>query len=219
MADNQFKIKAPCLLLCEGRDESRFLIEYLQYLLREVDKVYDNIQVENFGGINELSKKLKTLGNMESFEKVKKIAVIRDAETDWTGALSSIDSSITASQISGALFLGEHYLFPGKDDEGNWQNGTLEDLAIKILKEDHDSEVAAEILMAKSQELLNYINQQRVSELPRLHKNLLHMVFSGTDKFVDLKIGEAATARAFNWESSELRELKNFLSNLSNIAC
>lgn len=56
MADNQFKIKAPCLLLCEGRDESRFLIEYLQYLLREVDKVYDNIQVENFGGINELSK-------------------------------------------------------------------------------------------------------------------------------------------------------------------
>lgn len=111
MADNQFKIKAPCLLLCEGRDESRFLIEYLQYLLREVDKVYDNIQVENFGGINELSKKLKTLGNMESFEKVKKIAVIRDAETDWTGALSSIDSSITASQISGALFLGEHYLF------------------------------------------------------------------------------------------------------------
>ena len=94
MADNQFKIKAPCLLLCEGRDESRFLIEYLQYLLREVDKVYDNIQVENFGGINELSKKLKTLGNMEYCEKVKKIAVIRDAETDWTGALRSIDSSI-----------------------------------------------------------------------------------------------------------------------------
>ena len=73
--------------------------------------------------------------------------------------------------------------------------------------------------MGKRQEVVNYINQQRVSELPRLHKNLLHMVFSGTDKFVDLKIGEAATAGAFNWESSELRELKNFLSNLSNIAC
>ena len=138
------------MLLCEGRDESRFLIEYLQYLLREVDKVYDNIQVENFGGINELSKKLKTLGNMESFEKVKKIAVIRDAETDWTGALSSIDSSITASQISGALIFGgalSFFLVKMMKEIG--KNGTLEDLAIKILKEDHDSEVAAEILMAK----------------------------------------------------------------------
>lgn len=217
MADTRFKIEAPCLLLCEGRDEARFLIEYIQFLLREVDKVYDNIQVENFGGINELSKKLKTLGNMESFEKVKKIAVIRDAETDWAGALSSIAFSIEAAQIPGDLFLMEHYIFPGKDDEGHWQNGTLEDLAIKILKKSYDGEAPTDFLVTASKNLLGDIVGQRHMKLPRKHKNLLHMFFSGTDKFVDLKIGEAAKAGAFNWEADELQNLKKFLFNLASI--
>ena len=48
----------------------------------------------------------------------------------------------------------------------------------------------------------------------REFKTKLHTYFSVTDKYVSLKIGEAARAGAFNWSSEKLTPLKRFLLEL-----
>ena len=53
-------------------------------------------------------------------------------------------------------------------------------------------------------------------EYPHDFKTKLHTYFSVTDKYVSLKIGEAAKAGAFNWNSPKLLPLKNFLLEIIN---
>lgn len=62
MSDKEtLTIGKPCLLLCEGADEEWFLIWYLnQYLIKE-NASFDDIQIVNFGGNEELRNKLKIL--------------------------------------------------------------------------------------------------------------------------------------------------------------
>ena len=209
--DNE-KIKCTYLLLCEGRDEKEFLIAYLNNYLIPLNQMFEDIQIIDFKGINQLTKKLRALKATENFDTVKGIAVIRDAETDAAGAQQSIISSLRSCGISSSLFSSNpYYLFPYKDIDGHWQNGTLEDLCIDIVADDIDNEVSASHLLPCCNDFLETIKAVRGSEFPRRHKNLLHTYFSATNKFVDLKIGEAAKAGAFNWENQKLNGLKEFL--------
>ena len=209
------KIVCPYLLLCEGRDEMEFLITYLNaYLIGENQK-YDDIQIIDFKGIEQLTKKLRALTATENFDIVKGIAIIRDAETNADGAQQSIISSLRMCGIDRNLFSSNpYYLFPCKDINENWQNGTLEDLCIEIVSDDIPNEVSASDLLPCCESFLDTIKSKRGSEFSRKHKNLLHTYFSATNKFVDLKIGEAARAGAFNWQHEKLDDLKEFLVTL-----
>ena len=212
------KITHPYLLLCEGRDEKEFLIAYLNNYLIPSNPKFDDIQIVDFKGINQLTKKLRALEATENFDIVKGIAVIRDAETDSTGAQQSIASSLGACGISSDLFSSNpYYLFPYKDIDGNWRNGTLEDLCVDIVADNIDNEVPARDLLPCCNDFLETIKNVRGSEFPRKHKNLLHTYFSATNKFVDLKTGEAAKAGAFNWRHQKLNDLKEFLLVLAEM--
>ena len=71
------------LILCEGIDTARFLAAYLESSALADDVRYSNdIQVLNFGGINDLDRFIRNLKNMEYFDDVSRLLVIRDAETD-----------------------------------------------------------------------------------------------------------------------------------------
>ena len=59
------------------------------------------------------------------------------------------------------------------------------------------------------------LKDKELRSFPRKFKTRLHTYFSITDNYVSLKIGEAAKAGAFNWESPKLSPLKSFLYEVS----
>lgn len=203
--------KHPCLLLCEGVDEKNFLIWYINNHLRKESAVYDNIQIYDFGGNEELPRKLALLPAVAGFDGIRGLGIVRDAEGDAVGAEESIKNCLIQRNIDAA-----YYLLPGKDKSGKWQNGTLEDLCVNILKESFDTdELPRKEIVCFADEFLAKVERARSCKFARKHKNLLHTVFSGTDKLVTAKIGEAARMGAFDWESDFLNDLRQFLFELA----
>lgn len=211
MRKDSIKIQ-PCssaLLLCEGIDEKFFLMWYIDYLSK-TDSKFTKIQIIDFGGIKDLKFCLKNISAVENFDKIKRLAIIRDAENDWQSAIESVNNSVKESYIDcNKLSSYLIYLLPGKFN-GEWTNGTLEDLCIRILKQDD----LTQKILEEDQVFLEKVENIRDIRLKRRHKNLLHSYFSATDDYVGAKIGEAARYGAFDWASKELDEIKCFLECL-----
>lgn len=88
--------------------------------------------------------------------------------------------------------------------------GTLEDLCLSILSEENSNEIAEDI-----QKFMNEMETKHKRSYPHEFKTKLHTYFSITDDYVSMKIGEAARAGAFNWESEQIQPLKNFMMELN----
>lgn len=209
MSKFEINPSCPALLLCEGEDELQFLRWYIHYLKIE-NAGLEKVQIFNFGGVNELTSKLKTLVLQDYFSNIKRIAVIRDAERNWRGAMDSVNQSIQSAHISEQL-LNYHglYLFPRKLND-NWEDGTLEDLCLQIF----DSSKISEEVLRESDTYLENIKSIRQCSFKRYHKNVLHTCFSSSNEFVGAKIGEAARIGAFDWKHEKLEDLKKFLLTL-----
>ena len=137
---DKWQIEKEKLLLAEGVDVHRFLI----YACEAFEKA--DIQVINFGGIDELRGFLKNLVEiMANFTKVKTLVVARDAETDVDAAIAKVASAFknvnlpvpqepfqfsSNNHIKTALML-----FPGPDQNGKCRNGTLEDLCLRTVND------------------------------------------------------------------------------------
>ena len=98
---------------------------------------------------------------------------------------------------------------PKKD--GVWQNGTLENLCLDILNMNVNDNFVNYSTLNYSREYIYNIEKKNNYNLSRQHKNLLHAYFSSTNRFVNMKIGEAARAQAFDWDSKNLSDLREFL--------
>lgn len=218
MADNdKEKITHSHLVLCEGKDAFYFLIHYLNSeALSDVTELSNDFQVMDFKGISQLTKKLATLRNMEGFEKLESLSIIRDAETDADGAVASVRNSLNSAgfgnpeapgRICGKLPKVGFVLFPTCSE--NAECGTLEDLCLSILNEEN-----SEAILEDVQSFIQDMNEKHDRQLKREHKTKLHAYFSVTDKYVGMKIGEAAKAKAFNWRSEKLKPLKTFLTDM-----
>ena len=205
------------LILCEGRDEWGFLVKYLNSeALSEYSELSTIVQVEDFGGNEELSTKLQLWSRTPGFEQIKTLVVIRDAERNAEGAVQSIMSAFRNANLPippspGCLEKTDHLstgflLFPSCDNHP--QNETLEDLCLSILEET-DYSVLNEI-----NGFLHSLQDQGLRSFPHEFKSKLHTYFSVTDDFVSLKIGEAAEAGAFDWSSQKLNSLRDFLLSM-----
>ena len=141
------------LILCEGRDEQEFLIQYLNSTaLSNTPEFSNDIQVIDFGGNSELTKKLAILKNMDNFDKLTSLLIIRDAETSAESACREIQRALRENGFS--VPKGPHYwegellkvgfvLFPTCGSI--LQNGTLEDLCLSILSDQSADESLEEI--------------------------------------------------------------------------
>ena len=210
MAKN--KLRKGCnLLLTEGVDAMYFFIWALQAYKLE------NILVEDYGGINDLIAYLKLLKNLPGFEEITKILIIRDAETDSEAAEKSICSSLRNSEFTVPHKAGNYegdkleiayYLFPGTQVDNMFDNGTLEDLCMKLV-DDVNGIVLAD----------NYVQKANMefSTLTHMHKSKLHAYLAIKNKFVGMKIGEAARAGAWDWENMYMKKYKELLTYLNVI--
>lgn len=83
------EVEEPVQLLVEGNDQRNFFETLLCHLGR-ID-----VQVHNFGGVNDLRDFLPGLVDAPGFkETVRSVGIVRDAETSAESALQSIQSSL-----------------------------------------------------------------------------------------------------------------------------
>ena len=208
------KIEKQHLILCEGEDEFWFLVSLLNSSeLRENPFFANDIQIFNFGGNEELPKKLSVLRLTSGFQQVQSLLILRDTERDAQAAVRQVQSALKKAG------------FPSPSDPGKWEiqglkvgfllfptcdstvhEGTLEDLCLSILKEPSSS-----IILEEIETFMKLLGDKHKREFPHEFKTKLHTYFSITDKFVGLKIGEAAKAGVFDWNSTRLDFLKSFL--------
>ncbi len=87
------EIKSEIQLLVEGNDQRNFFEAFIDHLSLE------NIQSQNFGGVNELRNFLPAFVNMPNFQSVQSLGIVRDAETSAGSALQSIQSSLRNAEL------------------------------------------------------------------------------------------------------------------------
>ena len=208
------KIVKSYLILCEGKDAENFLINYLESEALSSDKRFSNeIQVLDFGGNDDLEKFLKNLKNMDHFDQLRSLAIIRDAEKDYSKACQEVVSSLRQSNYISSLDYGKwahndmglnigFLLFPLNKDAG-----TLEDLCLQILSEKNGTNILSFI-----DEFLSKMKSFYGGTYNREHKNKLYTYLSSSNKYVSMPLGIAAKAGAFDWDNKYLLPLKNFLT-------
>ena len=213
------QIREKWLILCEGRDAEEFLISYLNsHELSDIPAFSEDFQVMDFGGITDLTDFISALQRMENYDRVEAILIIRDAEGDPEAAKSSIQASLSRNDcaIPHETYVWSesfpkigYLLFPTCDKDVC--EGAIEHLCMDILSEENSDYVISDI-----EKFMYELGKRHGREYPHDFKTKLHTYFSVTDKYVSLKIGEAAKAGAFNWNSPKLLPLKNFLLEIIN---
>ena len=208
------EIRKKYLLLCEGADCEYFLINYFLFLEKQGSPQFqDKIQLINFGGNSQLSETLKLIKMMRNFSNVRSLLIVRDAEKDAPAALQSVQNTLKSSSLPIPIKPGEwgekggikaaYLLFPTCQEEIH--EGTLEDLCVDILK--HESESCQDINLII--DWMYKLENEYGKEWKWPHKTRLNLYFSINNKYVGMKLGEAAKAHAFNWDSPLLQNLKS----------
>ena len=89
------EIKSRVQLLVEGNDQRNFFEAFIAHLSLA------DIQIQNFGGVNELRAFLLALVNAPGFRDiVQSVGIVRDAETSAQDALQSVRSSLDNAGLS-----------------------------------------------------------------------------------------------------------------------
>ncbi len=82
-------IEAEIQILVEGNDQRNFFEAFIDHLSLV------NIQIHNFGGVDQLRDFLEGLVDVTGFQAVKSIGIVRDAETSAQAAFQSVQSSLS----------------------------------------------------------------------------------------------------------------------------
>jgi hypothetical protein len=200
----EIKIERTKLLLAEGRDAELFLV-----WARKKYRQKDDVQVIDFGGVTELYIFLKTLSQVENFDKVETLVIVRDSETDANAAKDSIQHALKENELPVPLkpfsyearenFKTAFMLFPGP----KFPTGTLEDLCLDIVKDDPIIPCVVSYLECLKSNL---------SDLTVPHKRKLHTFLAGKEKdLVGATIGQASYRNAWNHEHPALEPFKEII--------
>ena len=82
-------IESEIQILVEGNDQRNFFEAFIDHLSLA------NIQIHNFGGVDQLRDFLEGLVDVTGFQAVKSIGIVRDAETSAQAAFQSVQSSLS----------------------------------------------------------------------------------------------------------------------------
>ena len=82
------QVESSIQLLVEGNDQRNFFEAMVEHM------ALADVQVQNFGGVRELRGYLAAFVNMPGFSIVRRIGIVRDAETSAASAFGSVQSSL-----------------------------------------------------------------------------------------------------------------------------
>jgi hypothetical protein len=194
-------ISSPRQLLVEGKSAERFLLA----LLRHIKQTH--IQVQDYGGVGDLSAFLKTLTTDPSFTaQVAWLGIARDAEDDANTALQNVCRDLRRSglPVPSAVMAPAAgppqvsvFLFPDCA-----KKGMLEDLCLGA--------VASDRAIPCVNQYFACLQQQHIDEPNPLPKAQMQTFLASRAK-PGLHLGEAADARYFDFDHSAFDLLKQFL--------
>ena len=199
------------IIIVEGNDEKYFMIQLL------LNKRISDIQIIDSGGIEELAICIDALKGIEGFDGVTSILILRDSEDSAQSEIDSvnyrlIEAGLIKKNIEPFTISNQNGynigfgLFPGKDEDGKlYDSGTLEHLCLRLFKEKSNNELIKSYTM-------DFQAKNKAFSHP--HKNELHAIFSFTDNYVGLKIGDIAKKGGFDFDSLYLKPFLKMINKM-----
>ena len=191
-------------LVVEGRDAEGFL----DALLRHMELT--GIQIQNFGGKDELRGFLKALKNTPGFlSQVTSVGIVRDAETDAGAAFQSVCGALQAADLP----VPEKPMVPAVDGlrisvlilPDAEKPGMIETVCLQAVDDDPVMEC-----MAQYFECVKRLTGSLPGNIPKAR---VQAFLSSRDR-PGLGLREAARAGYWPWDSPAFEQIKQFLQEL-----
>ena len=197
------KIEQPNVLVVEGKEEGLFFGALINHLRLQ------NIQILSVGGKEKLRGNLKALAQSPGFSDVISLRVVRDADSNPDAAFQSVRDALQAAGLPtpkrplvpvGAKPRVAVLILPevGKP-------GMLEDLFLRAITQD-----PAMLCVEQYFECL----QQAGLSLPDNMSKAKVQVFLASRRKAGLRLGEAAQAGYWSWETEAFEQVRDFLKQI-----
>ena len=197
------KITESKQLVVEGRDAEAFFHALLSHMR------ISEVQVQNFGGISELRGFLKALCNAPGFAQVTSVGIVRDAETNAAGAFQSVCGALSGANLP----VPEQAMVPGGDcpqvsvlilPDGK-TSGMLETICLQSVQGDPVMECLKQYFECV---------EQRMGFLPGNMSKARVQAFLASRPRSGLRLGEAAHAKYWPWDSPVFERMREFVQGL-----
>jgi len=196
------EIKAERILVVEGKDDERWFEAFLKHLR------LNGVQILTMEGKNNLRAFLKGLVKARGFSRVTSLGVVRDADRDRQSAFQSVRDALVAADL------------PAPDAEGArapgppgitvkilpaGQSGKLEDLCLESVANDPAMQcIEAYFACLKDRGFR-----------PRDLAKAQVQAFLASRAEPGKRLGEAAAAGYWPWESPRFEDLRRFLAEFA----
>jgi hypothetical protein len=203
MPSSPTELSKPKLLIGEGREEELFFTAFLAYLN------ISDVQVEQYGGKQALPRYLRTLRLRPGYLQIVSLGITRDADNSAQSAFQSICTSLSSASLPvprdpGAIAGGSPQvsilILPD-----NQNSGMLEDLCLAAIETDPALQCVDEYLECIYKTIGRKPNNMAKA---RVHAWLSSQIEP------DKRLGEAAKANYWPWNSPGFDCLKQFLQAL-----
>ena len=201
------------IALCERIDIAAFVDVYIKYLRTQGMEI-PKVRIVN---LQELENLLQYLDDLEQFlepANIGKVLVFADASKKRLERQYFITTALQRSFLQDLEY--DFYLFPRKSEKGNWTPGFMEDLLLPTLSQESSEECEFYNLHSITHEFLFSVQNCRGkgNRFVNTSRNFLYSYLSGTEKFVGLRLGEAAAKGAFALGHDGFKDLREFISKL-----
>jgi hypothetical protein len=199
------EVRAPVVFAVEGIELAHFLAHFLTHL-----GVTGDIDIWNLGSKEQVRKQLALLARQSGFmEKARSLGVVRDADQDPKGAFRSVQGALERAelpvpkkplQLAGDELRVMVMILPGQG-----KTGTLEDLCLASVKDDK--------AMACVKAYFDCLKSEAIPIPTNLSKAKVRVLLASKKKSWK-RLGEAAQAKVWPWDSEVFSELRAFALQL-----
>lgn len=203
MSNNSVELSKPKLMIGEGNEEVLFFNAFLKHLN------LNDIQVEQYGGKQKLASYLKTLQLRSGYANLVALGITRDADDSAQSAFQSICSSLKGASLAAPNqfeeIVGESPKISVMVLPNNRNSGMLEDLCLASIETDPVIQCVD-----------NYFEcvQNATGEQPKNMAKAKVQAWLSSKTEPDKRLGEAAKAGYWDWDSPAFDRLKQFLQAL-----
>ena len=198
------EITAPKQLIVEGNDTAVFFGVILG------DLGISNIQIQDFGGVGELTNFLEAFCSQPSFKTtVTSVGIVRDAEKDARAAFASVCSSLKSIDLP---IPGKPLIAAGTTPQVNvliLPDGETEGMLESVILQ----AIADEPAMVCVEEYLRCI-ELRMESLPGNITKARLQAFLASRQYPGLQIGNAARKGYLRLDSPAYESLRQFIHSL-----
>ena len=202
------------IALCERIDIAAFVDVYIKYLRTQGIEI-PKVRIVNLQELENLPQYLDDLEQFVEPANIGKVLVFADASKKRLERQYFITAALQRSLLQNLEY--DIYLFPRKSAKGNWTPGFLEDLLLPALSQESSEECEFYNLHSITHEFLFSVQNCRGkgNRFVNTSRNFLYSYLSGTEKFVGLRLGEAAAKGAFDLKNEAFKDLREFIDELS----